>query len=248
MARDPILTTIIKTVTFMISRNSRIFSLSFAAVALIAASPVVAPESLAVVPYAIRPGAILRYERTMVITRSPTIHDLMVVKILSVSRTGYSARVTYRRPGHPPVVKEIVADGAGWLYPGRTERPHDFLTVDAARYCQLPPDLVGGSHWQCNARAVWQYWPSGSAHVTVTKATKNTLQLSETGVGAPKLQTAIDDDTGQPVSTRTTTSWRAVSDFSDFLLRYERMTIRIDLHVGHQILPTTIITTIQREQ
>ncbi|MGC8484962.1 MAG: hypothetical protein ACP5O6_04935 [Candidatus Baltobacteraceae bacterium] len=248
MARDPIFTTIMKKATFMIPRYSRIFSLSFAAVALIAASPVVAPESLAVVPSAIRPGAIFRYERTMVVTSSPTIHEMMAVKILSVSRTGYSARIMYRRPGHPPVVKEIVADGAGWLYPGRTERPHDFLTVDAARYCQLPAELATGSQWRCKARTVWQYWPSGSARVTATNVTKDTLQLRETGVGLPKLQTVIDDDTGQPVSTRTTTSWQAVSDFSDFLLRYERMTIRIDLHVGHQILPTTIITTIQREQ
>ncbi len=248
MAHDPTLTTIVKKAAVVIPRHFRILSLFFAAVSLIAASPVSALESLAVVPSAIRPGAIFRYERTVVATRSPTIHELMVVRILSVSRNGYSALITYKRPGHPPNVKTIVANNNGWIYPGSSERPHDFLTVDAARYCQFPARLAAGSHWHCNARTVWNNWPSGSARVTVTKATKNTLQLSETGVGAPKLQTAIDDDTGQPVSTRMTTSWRVTSDFSDSLLRYERMTIRVDLHVGNQILPVTFTTTIQREK
>lgn len=232
----------------MIHRLPRIVLLSFVVVALVAASPGAASHSLAVVPHAIHPGAIFRYERTFIATKSPTIHELMIVKILSVSRTGYSARVTYKRRGHPPVVKTIVADDTGWLYTDGSDRPHDFLTVDAARYCQLPAGIATGSHWRCNAKAVWQYWPSGSARVTVTNVTKDTLQLSETGIGVPTLQTAIDDDTGQPVSTRTTTSWRTVSDFSDFILRYERMTVRVDMHVGRQVLPATLTTTVQREK
>lgn len=232
----------------MIPRLHRLVSVSLVGVALIAASPAAAPQSLALVPRAIYPGATFRYERTFTATRSPAIHELMVVKILSVSQTGYSARITYKRPGNPPRVRTIVADPAGWIDTDGSKRPHDFLTVDAARYCQLPAQLLTGSHWRCNARTVWGYWPSGSARVTIRNATNDTLQLSETGVGAPKLQTSIDDDTGQPVSTRTTTSWHTVSDFDRLILFRERMTVRVEVHVGRQILPVTLTTTIQREQ
>ena len=220
-------------------------SAAIAAVLLLAVSPNTPPEARVLSPRAITPGATFRYVRTVVATRAPVVRETMQVKILTVSSSGYSARITYKRPGSAPDVKEIVANNNGWHYLDGSKRPHDFLTVDPARFCSLPAVVATGSHWDCSAKTVWGDWPAGPAHVVVIASTPSSFQLSESGTGAPRLQTAIDDDTGQPVATRTTTTWHTLSDFTNDMLRYERTTVRVLIHVGDQALPVTFTTTIR---
>lgn len=218
---------------------------AIAAVVLLAVSPHASSDARVLFPRAITPGATFRYVRTVVATRAPVVRETMQVKILTVSPSGYSARITYKRPGMAPDVKEIVAKNDGWHYVDGSKRPHDFLTVDTARYCSLPAVVTTGSHWNCSAKTVWGDWPAGAAHVVVIASTPSSYRLSETGIGAPRLQTAIDDDTGQPVATRTTTTWHTLSEFTNGMLHYERTTVRVLIHVGDQALPVTFTTTIR---